>query len=141
MRAEEVCLPFSPENQPGESSQSSNDGALPQHPPKAITAEELDRLLSTEKVTEINGVRFIGNLPVDPADVPQRFCCRCRRFDLTSEKDRNEYGDLVARTSNPNTTIEVLWEQRLQEQDKLVVYMTYTEFVRVADEQHSKESR
>lgn len=130
MRADEVSLPFCTDKKAPDVPQNSGSVS---HPPMPISVEELDELLRTENITIVNGMKVVGDLPPDPADVPIRFCCRCERLDLTSERDRNKYANLIASSSTPTTTVEVGWEERVKESDKLVIYITYMEYIRVVE--------
>ena len=130
MRPDEVQLPFSSEKKEVDMPESSDKI---QHPPTPISVEELDRLLATKKITIVNGTKIVGEVPTDPNDVPIRYCCRCKRLDLTEEKARNEYADLLA-VSATSSTVEILWEERVKEADKIVIYITYMEYLRVVDE-------
>lgn len=131
MRPDEVLLPLSPEKKKEQDTPEASDKI--QHPPAPISVEELDELLRTKKITVVNGTKIVGEVPTDPSDAPIRYCCRCKRLDLTSEKDRNEYADLIAiSATSPN--IEILWEERVKESDKIVIYITYMEYLRVVDE-------
>ena len=130
MRPDEVSLPFTQKQKPQDIPESSDKI---QRPPTPISVEELDALLATKKVTVVNGMKLVGDVPTDPTDVPIRFCCRCDRLDLTNEKDRNKYANLLSVSSSPASTIEIGWEERVKEADKLVIYITYIEYWRVSE--------
>lgn len=130
MRADEVSLPFAQNEKLPDVPEASDKI---QHPPTPITVEELDKLLATERITVVNGIKLIGEVPTDPSDARLRFCCRCERLDLTVDVDRNKYANLIAESSAPGSRIEIGWEERVKEADKLVVYVTYMEYVRIFD--------
>ena len=131
MRADEVALPFT--HKDTNETVTTNDDSSIARPPESITVEELDKLLAEKPVTRVNGVRFIGTVPTDPGDVPLYFCCRCERFDLSSEADRNKYANLVAEANNTASLLDIGWEERVKEVDKLIIYMTYMEYVKIAE--------
>ncbi len=55
------------------------------------------------------------------------------RWDLNKPEDRAAYGDLIARSLAPNPTLEITWEDRCKDEKDLIVYLTYIEYVRVAE--------
>lgn len=130
MRPDEVELPFTLKEKEPEPSEGSTNI---QHPPTPISVGELDALLASKKITVVNGTKIIGDVPTDPNDAPLRYCCRCKRLDLTEEKDRNEYADLLA-VSATSSTVEILWEERVKESDKIVIYITYMEYLRITED-------
>ena len=138
MNPEQIRLPFAP----ADKSKDEPQAQRPPTPPRPLTAiggTELDALCKKESVTTINGLKIIGAASEHPdvADIPLKVCCRCCRWELSKTPDRVAYGDLIARSLAPDGGIEVTWEERVVENCGLVVYLTYLEYVRVADEKSS----
>lgn len=131
MTAEEVKLPFAPK-QP-EKPQEQEPPKV-QRPPEPITEAEL-AALRKKKTTTINGMEVLGDYEKFPdlLDIPLRFCCHCVRWDLSKDADRAAYGDLIAKSMSTNSPVEVSWEERSKEASGLIVYLTYFEYIRVAE--------
>lgn len=131
MTPDEIAIPFA-----GERAE-----AAPQEVPKSVPrapepiSEQALEDFRRGQVGKVNGMEVLGDYKKYPdlLDIPIRFCCHCKRWDLSKDKDRAEYGDLIARSQAPSPTIEVTWEERCKEPSGLIVYLTYFEFVRVAE--------
>jgi hypothetical protein len=113
--------------------------------PLPISESDLDRLSKKAKVTVVNGVRVFGdisNIP-DADDVPEYVCCHCVRWDLSVPEDRAEYSEVYAKLAAGATNLVVQWQERVSDQSKLIIYMTYIEILRIAhaDQLLEQESR
>ena len=129
--AEDIELPFAPKKpEPPQESAPPKDV----RPPEPISEVELEALRA-KKSTTINGMQVLGDYEKFPdfTDIPIRYCCHCVRWDLTKAEDRAAYGDLIAKSLSTSSTVEVSWEERSKEDSGLVVYLTYFEYIRVAE--------
>ena len=138
MTPNDIALPFSVPKKEDEAPQAQRP-PVPQRQLSAIGADELDKLCEVKKVVTVNGLKIVGSSTdyPDVSDIPLKVCCRCNRWVLSKDSDRVAYGDLIARSITPGGGIEVTWEERVVEDCGLVVYLTYLEYVRVADEKIS----
>jgi hypothetical protein len=131
MTAEDIEIPGAPK--PAKPQTSDAPASVPRAP-EPISEHALEELRK-KPTTKINGMEVLGDYQQFPdlTDIPIRFCCHCKRWELTKEAERIEYGDLIARSQAPNPHIEITWEERCKEADGLVIYLTFFEFVRVAE--------
>ena len=108
----------------------------PPAPPKPISEDVLDKLLKTQPITYAGTTKIIGKWDniADPADVPLRVCCRCVRWDLTSEADRKAYAELVNLASEQGSSINIGWEERVIDGAAIIVYLTYLEYIRIVED-------
>ena len=69
---------------------------------------------------------------VDANDIDTRVVGHCEMFNLSDEKDRETYADLVSKLMwSPNMSIH--FEERVLSDNALIVYITYLEYIKIAD--------
>jgi len=129
MTADEVLL-----SPPRKEKESTGEGSTPEIP-RPITYEELQTRRNSSPINHVEGMAVIGNTRgmADLSDVPLRSSCRCLRLNLKEEADRTTYAELVNSAAAPNSPLEINWEERVIDGDALIIYLTYTEYVRVAE--------
>lgn len=135
MTAEDIEIPGAPKKP--EQTAPDSPKSIPR-PPEPISEQVLAELRK-KPTTKVNGMEVLGDYQQFPdlLDIPIRFCCYCKRWELAKDEDRAAYGDLVARSQAPSPYVEITWEERCKEASGLVIYLTYFEFVRVAEVKHA----
>ena len=136
MTPEDIELPGAPKKKAAPAQEAP---AKIVRPPEPITESELYALRELP-TTRVDGMEVLGeyNKFPDLRDIPVRFCCHCKRWDLSKEADRAEYGDLSARALSNGSPVEIAWEERCKEDSGLIIYLTFFEYVRVAEVHDAK---
>lgn len=80
----------------------------------------------------VSGIPYTSDIS-DAVDASElKLNGRCCQFDLTVEKDRDDYADLCAKFLTP-CGCEKLWEQRVPKNDGgLIVYVAYAELSKIS---------
>ena len=105
--------------------------------PTAISEQELNKRISEGAQQQYaDGMLVVGNISAyaDSSDIPLRFVSRCAKFDLSAEEDRIKYAELFGKSGDACGHIDIIWEKQVVFDDKLIIYVTYTETLRVSDD-------
>lgn len=138
MTPDEVMLPMArpprDQDKPVDQSPSLDSLAKTPNPPLPITEAQLEGVKKKAKLTIMNGVRVFGDVHdiADVNDIQEYACGHCVRWDLSIDADRAAYAELHAKMSVGAPDIIVEWQERVQDQSKLIIYMTYIELLRIA---------
>lgn len=94
------------------------------------------RIDKSAKVSLADGMTVIGDISsyADISDVPLRVACHCVKFDLSINDDRQRYADLFGKAGDACGHLDIVWEKQIVSEDKLIIYVTYTETLRVSDD-------
>ena len=115
----------------------TNDlGKIQAKAPGFISEHDLQKLLDYGAPKSLaDGVTVVGDTSkvVDTSDIPLRFTCHCLKFDLSSDEDRVKYAELFGKSGDTCSNINITWEKQVVFEDRLIVYVTYTEALRVVD--------
>ena len=97
-----------------------------------LTNSKFEQLECMEDVYRpTGGTPEIGDKHDDSAVMRQAYTGMCDRFDLTQEKDRKAYAELIAKLF-AGTEYVRLWEERTPAQDgKYYVYVAYVRVLNV----------
>ena len=112
-------------------------GKIQAQRPLFISEQELAaRIKAGAKTALADGITVIGNTSgfADINDVPLRMVCRCVRFDLAAAQDRDAYAELFGKAGDACGHIDIIWEKQVVSEDRLIIYVTYTETLRVSDD-------
>ena len=101
--------------------------------PISISVEDFETIEQTRPCTQFEGRRVFGNTAgiTDFSDIPIYYYCKCVAWDLTKAEDRIAYGDLISKTMSPASPYVLLWQERVIDGEKLILYLTYSEQIRI----------
>jgi hypothetical protein len=83
-----------------------------------------------------DGIPVFARTPdsfIDSSEVPLTVVGHCDRYDLSEDADRVTYADLCAQLASA-ANFEKLFEQHIVEGNKLLVYITYLEYIKIVEE-------
>lgn len=105
--------------------------------PTFISERELEQRIADGAPQSLaDGVPVVGDVSkyTDANDIPLRVVSHCVKLDLSEETDRRQYAELYGKAGDPCSHLDVVWEKQVIHEDKLIIYVTYTETLRVSDE-------
>lgn len=70
---------------------------------------------------------------IDSRQIPLSVIGHCEQYDLSDSEARADYADLCARLASAEN-LEKLFEQHIIEGSKLLVYITYLEYIKIVEE-------
>jgi len=133
MGPEEIILAETPAETPGTPTGNASKSVVVA--PILISAEVFDRIEKSESCSTFENRRVFGNTAgiADFGDIPIYYYCRCVQWDLTKPESRAAYGELLGKTLELNSPISLLWQERVVDGEKLILYLTYSEQVRIVE--------
>lgn len=82
----------------------------------------------------VDGIPYHAKNPndcIDPRDLDTSVVGHCECFDLTLEQERATYADLLSKL-HCGDNLELYFEERITTNEKLMVYITYFEYIKIA---------
>lgn len=100
-----------------------------------ISVELFEKVARKGPCTTFEGCRVFGNTTgiTDFSDIPLYYYCKCVQLDLAEESARVEYSELLGKSLAINSPITLLWEERVISGEKMILYLTFSEQVRIVE--------
>lgn len=100
---------------------------------KSLAIADKDKLVETGAFTSTrNGIPFTDDDPLtDPREgAITAITARCEVFSLNDEVQRKRYADIMSKIYSDDP-VDLLWEERVESQAGLVVYLTFIEYSQI----------